>query len=171
MQKNMKRAPKLTKDWKYYTGMSCMVCSLILPLMGFLVPLLDLPVPITAGIIGALAVGGPEIMILLGVLLLGKKTAQYYKEKFFAFFKRRPGPHKKVSKGRYYFGLVMLWGSVLPLYLAGFFPQTMPADEDVKYFILVGADLIFVLSFFVLGGDFWDKFKALFVWEKTVKRL
>jgi hypothetical protein len=30
---------------------------------------------------------------------------------------------------------------------------------------VVAGDLIFLVSLFVLGGDFWDKLKALFIFE------
>lgn len=167
--KGMKNPPKLVKDWKYYTGMTCMVLALVLPLFGFLVPMLDLPILFSATIIGILTVGGPEIMVMLGAILLGKQTAYYYKEKFLALFKKKPGRPKRVSKGRYYFGLTLFFGSVLPLYLYGFFPAVMPVDEELRYVILVSADLVFVLSFFILGGEFWEKIKNLFIWEKNKK--
>jgi hypothetical protein len=31
-----------------------------------------------------------------------------------------------------------------------------------------GGDLIFLVSLFVLGGDFWDKIRALFVYSDKV---
>ena len=33
----------------------------------------------------------------------------------------------------------------------------------------IAADMIFIASFFVLGGDFWDKLHALFVREARVR--
>lgn len=155
---------KLQKDWKYYLGMVCLVLSIILPAFGIFIPFLELPGALTAAIMGVLTIGGPEIMILLAVLLLGKKTLNYYKERFFkALFKRRT--YKPVSKLRYYIGLVIFLGSIIPLYLNAYGPQLLPENETIRHLIFMGGDLSFVLSFFILGGDFWEKFKSLFVWN------
>ena len=151
----------LIKDWKYYTGMTCMVLSLLLPLLGFVIPFIGLPVGVSAVLVGLLTVGGPEIMVILAVVFLGKQTFNYYKQKFFALFKRT-GPIKPVSSTRYYIGLVILFGSPTILYLNAYAPHLLPANDTYRYYLLIGADLAFVLSFFILGGNFWEKFKGLF---------
>ncbi len=152
------------KDWKYYTGMTFLLLSLFLPLIGFLIPLLDLPISITTVLMGALTVGGPEIMIALAVIFLGKTHILYLKSKVWKVFRKKRIP-PPVSKGRYYFGLTVLLMSGLPLYLDAYFPGIMPKNEAFRYFLLVSADLTFVLSFFILGANFCEKFKRLFIWD------
>ena len=69
--------------------MACLILSFGLPFIGFLIPFLDLPGGVTALLMGILTLGGPEVMILLAVLLLGKEVLDYFKQKVFRLFKRR----------------------------------------------------------------------------------
>ena len=161
------KSPKIHKDWKYYVGLTCLILSVGLPLFGFTVPFLGLHPAFTAILIGFLTIGGPEVMILLAVLFLGKETLSYYKQKIYkCLFKRRK--YKPVSRFRYYFGLIIFFASPTPLYLNAYGEHLLPADEHLRHFILMGADLAFVLSFFILGGNFWEKFKSLFIWNYPV---
>ena len=153
---------KLKKDWKFYTGIVCLGLSFFLPLLGFVVPFLKLPTTITVGVITFLTIGGPEAMILAGSVLLGKDGFRYYRNKIFLLFKRKSKP-KPVSKIRYYTGLTIMILSVIPLYLNAYFSEIMPQQEYSKNAILISADLIFVISFFILGGEFWEKYKKLFI--------
>lgn len=157
-------APSLKKDWKYYTGMTCLVMSLVFPVFALFVPFLGLPTWLTATIIGLLTVGAPEVMILLAVGFLGKEGIQYFKAKLWAWFKR-PQPFRPVPRWRYYGGLGIMLASSIPLYLKAYSPHLLPQNPVVQFYILVVSDLIFVLSFFVAGGEFWEKFKRLFVYE------
>ena len=43
----------------------------------------------------------------------------------------------------------------------------MPAGNS-RIVVLAAADLAFILSIFVMGGEFWEKFRRLFVWEGKV---
>ena len=65
---------------------------------------------------------------------------------------------------RYYIGLVML---ILPgiyawvlMYMS---LEWIPGFPEHRIPIALSLDFIFICSFFVLGGDFWDKLRALFV--------
>ncbi len=158
---------KIHKGWKYYIGMTCLIFSLGLPAFGFAIPFMGLQPTLAAILVGFLTIGGPEVMIFLAVLFLGKETLSYYKQKLYkCFFKRRK--YEPVSKFRYYFGLVIFFASPTPLYFNAYGAQFLPADEHLRHFILMGADLAFVLSFFILGGNFWEKFKSLFIWNYPV---
>ncbi|MBW1773551.1 MAG: hypothetical protein JRJ82_11760 [Deltaproteobacteria bacterium] len=39
----------------------------------------------------------------------------------------------------------------------------IPGYEAFRFWISLVGDAMFVCSFFVLGGDFWDKVRALFI--------
>jgi hypothetical protein len=154
---------KIKRDWKFYLGITSLLASFILPLFGFFVPFLKLPVKVTVPIVAFLTVGGPEITVIVGVLLLGKKVFKYYKNRVFLFLKRI---FKNVSKPRYYVGLFIMFFSVVPLYINGYFKGILPKDDTTRYLILVSADFSFVISFFILGEGFWEKFKGLFIWNE-----
>ena len=84
------------------------------------------------------------------------------KKFFFTTFFASP-----VSRERYYAGLAVCVLSIVPLYLAGYMPSWMPAGNN-RIVVLAAADLAFILSFFVMGGEFWEKFRRIFVWEGRV---
>jgi hypothetical protein len=155
--------PVLHKDWRFYSGMSALVLALVLPLLALAVPLLGLSTAASAALVGALVAGGPEVLILLAAALLGKNVLHY----FTARIKRRlweAAMVRPVSKLRYYIGLAIALVSLVPFYLYGYFPHLMPPD-DARIWILAGSDLSFIASVFLMGGEFWEKVRRLFVWE------
>ena len=140
---------KIKKDWKFYTGFVFFVLSMILPLIGFLIPFLDFPLIFTAILTPFLMIGGPELMVLLAVLFFGKNTLVYYKNKIYKIFKKTP-KHKPVSKFRYYFGLTVMLISIAPIYFTGYFPEIMPEEFQHRFYIILSADILFIISFFIL---------------------
>ncbi len=44
-------------------------------------------------------------------------------------------------------------------------PDLIPGHKENRLVMNLIADFLFVASFFILGGDFWDKFRALFIYE------
>jgi hypothetical protein len=82
----------------------------------------------------------------------------------FAFFKRA-APQARVSRTRYYTGLVV-W-ALLVLYgsFIWYVPDLTPGYDENRIVMNLVADFLFIASFFVLGGDFRDKFRALFIYD------
>lgn len=149
---------------RFYLGLFCFGLSWILPLFGFLVARLDLPLAAKATIIGLLTVGGPEICAILAVVCLGKENLLLIKDKILALLKllKPAGP---VSRGRYRLGLVMFLLPLIPTYIMAYLPQWLPDSTAQRLYVNLAADFIFLASLFVLGGDFWDKLRALFVYD------
>ena len=80
-------------------------------------------------------------------------------------FLKRYGAPRVVSRTRYRFGLTILifltvFGSFI--YYA---PDLIPGYTENRLVMNLIADFLFVASFFILGGEFWDKFRALFIYE------
>ena len=86
------------------------------------------------------------------------------KESIFGFLKKH-GPPDVVSRRRYRIGLVMFTLPLLFGWLAPYAPQLVPGYEVHRFAVNLVGDLMFVSSLFVLGGDFWDKIRALFIHE------
>ena len=55
--------------------------------------------------------------------------------------------------------------SSLYAWAAVYVPALQPEDAGLRLWLNLGLDLTLVISLFVLGGDFWDKVRALFVHE------
>ncbi len=157
--------PELKRGIRLYAGIAAMVLAIILPVFVVVVPHLGLSTGWAIIISAGLFVGGPEILTLVAVALLGKETLRYFtyriKKALWGVVMERP-----VSRAQYYFGLVLFLGSILPLYVYGYFPSILPEGERTH--ILVAADLTFIISMFIMGGEFWEKIQKIFIWEGKI---
>jgi hypothetical protein len=158
--------PESASNWRLKAGIAVLVLAMALPLSALFVPLLDLPMTQSALLGGGLVAGAPEVLMLLAAALLGRQNFDRIvgaaKKFFVTTFFAAP-----VSRQRYYAGLAVCVLSIVPLYLAGYVPSWMPAGNS-RIAILAAADVAFILSFFVMGGEFWEKFRRLFMWEGKV---
>jgi hypothetical protein len=48
-------------------------------------------------------------------------------------------------------------------WIASYAPSWLPENYVLRVGVNLGLDLVTLASLFVLGGDFWDKVRALFV--------
>jgi hypothetical protein len=156
----------LKRDWRFYSGTAAIVLAVVMPLGAILVPVLGLPTAQSALLVGVLVAGGPEALCILAVALLGKETFQYFTYKAKTAF-RRAVIDRPASKGRYYFGLTIMLVSWLPAYLYAYFPASLPGG-NARIYILAGMDLAFVASVFLMGGEFWEKVRRIFVYEGKI---
>ena len=103
----------------------------------------------------------PDVTLLAAIAIWGKPGYLYLKGRFFAFLKRGLPPDA-VGPVRYWIGLAMF---TLPLVFAWVTPylSTLAGGSVERLPFAIAGDVIFLASFFVLGGDFWDKFRSLFV--------
>jgi hypothetical protein len=54
-------------------------------------------------------------------------------------------------------------------WLLPYFGQMIPFYQEHIFPFSISGDIMFIFSFFVLGGEFWDKLQALFIYNaKTV---
>lgn len=145
-----------------------LVTSFLSPLLIPLVAASGAPAELKAVMSGLLALGIPELGMLAAVAILGKAGYQEIKRQIFGFIKRH-GPPDTVSPIRYRFGLVMFCGPLVFAVVQPYAEYTL-AETTIghilaanRFFAALSGDIIFALSFIVLGGDFWDKVRALFV--------
>jgi hypothetical protein len=149
---------------KLYAGVALFVLAWLMPLLGFWITTLPLPISIKSLIAGLLTIGGPEVFCIAAIALLGKQTFDLFTGKVLAVLKRMT-PQGSVSKTRYLIGLVLFSLSFIPNYVVGYAPHLLPDLSPFRLYVFIGADLLFVASLFILGGDFWDKIRALFVYD------
>ncbi len=74
---------------------------------------------------------------------------------------------RPASRTRYYVGLAIVLVSWLPAYFYAYLPQFMPGG-NARIYILAGMDLAFVASVFLMGGEFWQKVRRIFIYEGRV---
>jgi len=153
--------------WRFKLGLAVLIVGSVSPLAIPLVAASKLPGEWKTILIGGLAVGIPEILTFVAIAIMGKAGFERIKQYFFSLINRH-GPPQKVSRTRYRIGLVMF---SVPLFLAWLEPYVaglIPSHSLLhKISLTIAVDAIFVSSFFVLGGDFWDKVCALFTHNES----
>lgn len=73
-------------------------------------------------------------------------------------------PAGNVSRERYRIGIIMLVTPVVALTAMHLINEHYLAHQG-RVIVSLVMQTMFLMSFFVLGGDFWDKARALFVWD------
>ena len=111
---------------------------------------------------GLLLVGVPEIFMLIAVAVMGKSGYAFLKTRLMSLL-RRHGPPERVSVFRYRIGLAMLVLPVLVGLLSPYVGDSLPLYAERELAVAMAFDILFVSSLFVLGGEFWDKLRALFI--------
>lgn len=166
MEKQKKDAIEAPKS-RLVTGTLVLVVGFLSPLLIPWVTSTDWSVGVKSILTGLLAFGIPEIFMLIAIGIMGKQGYEFIKQKVGQFLKPLMPPGR-VSRSRYRIGLVLfvvplLFGFLEP-YLGYFFESLR--DVPVSWYIAL--DLVFVISLFVLGGDFWDKLRGLFDHDATI---
>ena len=148
--------------WRLKLGVALFVLSILLPVIGVpLVAALGLSAATVATVTGVLLVSA-EVLGIVAVAVMGKPGFAFIKNRVFGFL-RQYGPPAEVSRTRYRIGLVMFAVPILFGWVAPYAADMIPGyAENVFTYAIVG-DLALLASLFVLGGDFWDKLRALFI--------
>jgi hypothetical protein len=154
--------------WRFRIGVSLFVLGCLSPLGIPLVTATSLSTAWKTTLSGLLMLGIPEIFWLVAAAIMGKPGFNYLKAMVFSAFKRYALP-ERVSRRRYRIGLVML---VIPLLYGWLEPYVSPlisGYEKHQIFLAIAGDVLFLASLFVLGGEFWDKLRALFIYDARAR--
>lgn len=142
--------------------------SIVVPLFGVpIVAVLNFSRPVTASISGALLAAG-ELLGLAAVAVVGKPGYALIKKKILGML-RHYGPPRKVSRLRYRIGLVMFGAPLAFAWISPYAGGTIPGFQDNPLLYALGGDILFLSSLVVLGGDFWDKLRSLFVHDAEIR--
>ena len=147
--------------WRVKAGFAVFVASLAWPVLLPILPLLGAS-GATVAAFGAIMVVAAEIMLLAGAALAGKEGFALIKSRVFGFFKTL-GPPKEVSRARYGMGLVLFTLPLLFGWASPYLGHHLPGFDEHPLTFAIAGDVVLLISLFVLGGDFWDKLRALFV--------
>ena len=158
--------PEISKT-RLILGATILVLGFMSPLLIPAVASMDWSVGVKGAISGLLAFGIPEIMMIVAVAILGKAGYEFLKQKLLSYLKRF-APSDEVSPIRYRIGLIMFTLSLLTAWAQPYLTYFLPDLHNIPLWIFIVGDFIFILSFFVLGGNFWDKFSGLFYHKVTV---
>ncbi len=153
--------------WRLKSGVALFIFSIAMPLIGIpSVTALNFSSTVTASVSGVLLVGA-EVVGILAIAVMGKDGYAYIKTRVFGFLKQY-GPPREVSRLRYRLGLVMFGVPVLFGWMSIYAAQLIPGFTKNPLSFAVGGDILLLASLFVLGGNFWDKIRALFIYDSKV---
>jgi|HubBroStandDraft_6_1064221.scaffolds.fasta_scaffold05774_7 hypothetical protein len=150
--------------WRRKIGLFLFILALLSPL---LVPLLlttDLPREMKAAFAGLLLFGLPMGLMLVVVALLGQPAFLFLRSRI----AKESSPPSPVSLIRYRIGLVLLVLPVLVSWITPLVSIHVSGIEARRVLIGAPADGVLLLALFVLGGQFWDKVRALFDYHARV---
>ena len=155
-------------NWRLKLGITLFVLSIALPLVSIpIVAAIGLSVTMTASLSGALLIVA-EVLGLLAVAVMGKSGFAYIKNHVFGFLKQY-GPPNEVSRLRYTIGLVMFCVPILFGWVSIYIAELIPGFTLTPLLYALGGDLLLLASLIVLGGNFWDKIRALFIYDAEVR--
>jgi predicted transporter len=144
-----------------YLGAGVFVLGWVLALA--LVPVVngsDLSTSLKATLNTVLIVGFPKIFLLAAIAIMGKPGFAYLK----SIIIRKLAPPATVSPARYRIGLILLITPIVLSSIADYLSlQLLPVREAHPYLPAMLGDMLILIGLFLLGGDFWDKLRALFV--------
>lgn len=164
MRKSEDTSEQPAPGWRLKLGVALFVLSIAVPLIGVpVVAALGVSATITASVSGFLLVGA-EIVGILAIAVMGKDGYAFIKSRVFRSLKRY-GPPMKVSRHRYTLGLAMFTVPVLFGWISIYAAPMIPGFMNNSLSFAVGGDILLLTSLFVLGGDFWDKLRALFIYD------
>jgi membrane protease YdiL (CAAX protease family) len=112
--------------------------------------------------VAAAMILAPDLGTIAAVAIMGKENFNRIVtgvKRWFA--SNRPAGNVGVVRHR--IGVVMLLLPLVVTYVQGYAPGWLPDHSSWRLYANIASDLTFLASFFVLGGDFWDKVGALFV--------
>ena len=154
--------------WCFRLGLTIMIAGWLSPLLIPIVTRTSLATEWKTIISGLLAVGIPEVFTVVAIAIMGKDGYNLIKKRIFSFLKKH-GPPDRVSLTRYRIGLVMFVLPVVFGWLGPYGAHLIPGYETHRFVVSLIGDMMFVASLFVLGGDFWDKIRALFLHSARVQ--
>ena len=158
----MKEHNQVLPNNRLIIGGTVFIAGQLSPLLIPWVLSMDIGNGIKTALSGFLMLGVPELAIMLSIIIMGKDGFAFLKNKIGRFF-RQYGPPDTVSKTRYNIGLVMF---IIPFalgWLLPYFEHLIPWNEEYHLWINISGDVVLIISLFVLGGDFWDKLRNLFI--------
>jgi hypothetical protein len=155
----------MKKDWKYYLGLSLVIYSLVPIIVVAVLPFTGMSLA-QSGAFAVVFLASGEIAFIAAAALLGKEFLAALKKKIMALFKRTH-ESKPVSRTMHRFGTTLLIVSTLPYYAVLvylLFFSHREAEISFLAWTMVAGEAACIAGLFILGGQFWDRLKHLFLW-------
>jgi hypothetical protein len=147
--------------WRFKLGIALFAIAFLIWLAIPLAAALGVSASRIAGLTGTIFVAN-KLMLLAVIGILGKSGFRQLKGMVFGRVAKL-APDAMVGPVRYNIGLVMFCLPILTAWIEPYLDTLWPDLRPNLWQAQLLGDLMFVGSFFVLGGNFWGKIRALFV--------
>ncbi|APC14664.1 hypothetical protein BLL42_02550 [Pseudomonas frederiksbergensis] len=149
--------------WRFKLGIVIICLMLGCWLMVPLAAALDVPGTKIAALTGILFISN-KVLLILVIAVMGKSGFQQLKRSVFGYVSALvPTTEFEVGPTRHSVGLVMFCLPLISSFLEPYIDSIWPGLRPNIWQLQLLGDLMLVGSFFVLGGNFWDKVRALFI--------
>jgi hypothetical protein len=149
--------------WRFKAGIA-IIC--LIPTLWLLVPLAaaaDVPGSKVAALSGALFILH-LILLLLVIAIMGKAGFQELKQHIYGYMSSMvPSTEAEIGPLRHRIGLVMFCLPLISAFLEPYVDAVAPGLRPNSWALQMLGDALLIGSFFVLGGNFWEKLRALFI--------
>ncbi|MGI9616316.1 MAG: hypothetical protein ACR2QO_25600 [Acidimicrobiales bacterium] len=158
--------------WRRSVGVVLFVLHLILPLIALvLVPILGLPSGANAIVMGASVVGGPDVLLIVAIAILGKDGVSELMTKFGSGV-RRLTKWDAVTEQRYKIGMWVLVASLLlPTIILFFWHSSIEGIEGQPgwgFWVLLASTFAFIGAVLCMGQPFWLRIQAIASWDAQI---
>lgn len=147
---------------RFYAGLTLFFLSFFMLPIGFFLKGLYASHLMKGLILTVFWISAP-LMKVVAIGIMGKPSYLWIKYKLH-FYRHLAFP-KQVTRARYNVGLFLFIIPFIPNYILAYAPHLLPQDYMIRTLLHLFFDLVFVFSLFVLGGNFWDKLRALFIYS------
>jgi len=152
---------------RLYAGIAIFVIGHLAPIAIPLIASSSLSTGWKTALSGLMVFGIPELMTLAAIAVLGKAGFNAIKAMVFGWLGRTLLP-AKVSKPRYYIGLVLF---LIPFFVGWVSPylfEVMPGLSKDQLIVAISSDVVLIAGLCLMGGEAWDKLRSLFVHNAQV---
>jgi len=169
-----------TKSWRYKIGLGLIILGHLILIIGLLLPVLGLD----PSFLAILIICG-ELITLSSIIFLGKDGFIEIKNKIFYFIKT--GYTASVGPVRHYIGIALLSANILTTFTLAVYAWIafntttleipMPVIWGLNFsqqgylvlWLFLTGEISFLISLYVLGADWWERFRNIIIWQKPSK--
>jgi hypothetical protein len=110
--------------------------------------------------------GVPKLFLVIAVGIMGKPGFAYLKSLIGGHVSKL-APPATVSPLRYRIGLILFVTMIVLGSIGDYLAEDVfPMRQQHPRLVALAGDVLLMLSLFILGGDFWDKLRSLFIREQ-----
>lgn len=158
--------------WRRVLGIALFVLHLALPVLALvLVPILGLPSGTNTLLIGLSFVGGPDVLLIAAIGVLGMDGVTDLMGKLGSVV-RRVTKWDAVTERRYRIGAWVLVISLLLPTVILFYWHDSVKDIDGQpgwaFWVLLASTFAFIGAVMSMGAPFWLRVQAIFTWDAEI---